>query len=450
MNSRAFDGIAMELALHAAGHRFPRLSQVGAAWATETGPPTEVSLSPPYAGPRSFDISCSGHAIFLLDVTWTVDAKVRLIEMNGSNAALTSAVLGKDDRRALHMFLTYESKKKPAGQVVALLAYQRGLIHVPEFFGRASIFAARVADTQTTRLCDTSEALGNEEVSVVCGSIDDIADHVSVHDGRLAYKGRLVAFATNPNLLPELVRRGVVRTAESGYDVDYTVYHEGHTTPLVHDKAAQQAIATGTGIEPLIHLDGHSVDDCLPKIREFHQRGLVAVGKMNAGSGAAGIEFFPPDHTDHQIAESIGRLLNTAVRKYGAAVMNSMFPIRFFEFVQSTPYDLYGRGHLWDLRVECLVYPGRVQVTPCVIRLCPEPFDPTTFKREGVVSNLTGTDPDGMARRLKSPAAMRRSLPGVSVLDSVGVGEEVYTRLAKACARWAERAMHLYAGPQTT
>ena len=120
----------------------------------------------------------------------------------------------------------------------------------------------------------------------------------------------------------------------------------------------------------------------------------------------------------------LDNLFDSVFKKHGdKEAGRTMFPIRFFEFGQSTLYDLYGKGHLWDMRVQCLVYPGQIEVTPCIIRLCPEPFD-GSFSCNSVVSNLTGcTDRASLGRYMRAPFAMRRSHPG-SVLEAVGISEE--------------------------
>src|SRR3990170_277034 len=119
MTGRYFQGIAMELALKTAGHKFPRLSQVGAEWATENGGPTKVEINPPSERPVRVDTpGTDDFGFFLLDLTLSEDGRICLIEANGSNAALSSCIVGRDDRRALHMFLSYRSKKKMPGSVV--------------------------------------------------------------------------------------------------------------------------------------------------------------------------------------------------------------------------------------------------------------------------------------------------------------------------------------------
>lgn len=440
---RDFQGIAMELALLAAGHHFPRLSQVGAAWGEETGPPTNVEVNPPTESPVGVETNTDGYSIFLLDVTVTKDGTFHLIEANGSNAALSSSVLSKDDRRALHMYHSFMNKKKPLGRVSAILAYQPGILHLAEFFGRAGIFAQRISEHHSTSLCNVEENLGEEEVSIVCGSITDLAKHITRKGGLLHYKDRPIVFGTNPNILPELARMGTIQQKQDWYDIDTSFYHDGKCTPLVHDKGLQQDIAKNTGITPLAYELAYSESECLEVISHFHQRNRVAVGKMNAGSGGAGIEFFPPTLSKQEIEGRLKALFDSVIKKYGANSTATMFPIRFFEFAQSSFYDLYGEGHLWDLRIQCLVFPNYTEVTPCVIRLCPKAFNEKTYDRDGVVSNLTGRDPANLGRFMRSPAAMRRSQP-CSVLDAVGVDKAKLNFIVTNCAKWCESAWQHY------
>lgn len=437
MAYRDFQGIAMELALLAAGHRFPRLSQVGAAWGEESGPPTSVDVDPPTESPVGIETETDGYGIFLLDVTVTDEGKIHLIEANGSNAALSSSVLSKDDRRANHMYHSFMNKKKPPGKVSAILAYQPKILHLAEFFGRAGIFAQRISEHHSTSLCNVEENLGEEEVSIVCGAIPDLASHITRNGNLLYYKNRPVVFGSNPNLLPELARRGSIRRQHNWYDLDTFFYHDGKCTPLVHDKGLQQDIAQDTGITPLHYELASSEAECLQVISRFHMNNRSAVGKMNAGSGGAGIEFFPPTLPREETEKRLKTLFESVVLKYGENSRATMFPIRFFEFAQSSSYDLYGEGHLWDLRIQCLIYPNYTEVTPCVMRLCPKPFDSKTYDRDGVLSNLTGREPTNVGRFMRSPAAMRRSQP-CSVLDAVGIDKKRLNAIVNSCAKWCE------------
>jgi hypothetical protein len=443
MSIRDFQGIAMELALLAAGHKFPRLSQIGAAWGEDIGGPTKVDLEPPTENPLRIDTNTDGFGIFIMDVTVSEDGKIYLIEANGSNAALTSAVRSKDDKRARHMTLSFTSKKKHSGSVIALLAYQSTLLHIGEYFGRAGIFAEQLSELHSVRLCNTDENLGNEEVSIVCGSINNLAEFITFRDGKIYFKHRPVVFACNSNLLPELARREIISRDGDWYGFNTKFYHDGICTPLIHDKGKQQDLASGTGITPLYHLDANHEDECYTVIQKFHELGMIAVGKMNAGSGGTGIEFFPPSVSMDENKKRLENLFKTVVDKYGAKSYKTMFPIRFFQFVRSSSYNLYGNNHLWDLRLQCLVYPGYTEVTPCVIRLCPKPFDETTYDWDSVVSNLSGRDPNAVGRFMRSPAAMRRSQPR-SVLEEVGINREKLNYIINSCALWCESAWTQY------
>lgn len=443
MSNRDFQGIAMELALLAAGHKFPRLSQIGAAWGDDFGGPTKVDLEPPIENPTRVDTNTGGFGIFILDITVSEEGKIYLIEANGSNAALTSAIRSKDDKRARHMTLSFTSKKKPAGSVIALLAYQSTLIHMAEYFGRAGIFAEQLSELHSVRLCNTEENLGDEEVSVVCGTINNLANFITYKDKKLYFKHRPVVFACNPNLLPELARRDIIKIKNDWYCFNTDFYHENICTQLVHDKGKQQDVASGTGITPLVYETAYNEQECYEVINKFHKLGLVPVGKMNAGSGGTGIEFFPPTVSKKENKRRLNNLFDSVKKKYGEESYKTIFPIRFFQFARSTNYNLYGNNHLWDLRLQCLIYPGYTEVTPCVIRLCPKPFNETTYEWDGVVSNLSGRDASSVGRQMRSPAAMRRSQPR-SVLEEIGISREKLNYIIKCCAAWCESAWNTY------
>lgn len=412
--------VALQLAVEATGHPFlPHAGLASPAAATY---------------PKTFTTRGNGFSFFLLDVTKTEDGKFRLIEANGSNGAATSAVTGNDAPRAKHMSLSFESKPKPGGRVVTLSAYQPGFLLIPEFFGRAGLFAEFLSHERPTNLRSAREELGDEVVSVVCDSIPNLADHIEQYDGRVYYKNRPVVFATNPNLLAELARRGVIGAAEGWYDIDTSFFHEGQCTPLVHDKGTQQEVAAGTGITPLDWEEGWSLAECAEIVKGFHARGQVAVAKMNAGSGGAGIEIIPPSRNADTFP-ILQALTESARQKYGGEFLKTVFPIRIFEFARSTGFLLGGRAHLWDMRVQCLVYPGRVEVTPCVIRLCPEPFDEGSYARDCVVSNRTGRTPS---------MAFIRSALDQSALRAAGLGDADLALLLESCAKWCEAAWARY------
>jgi len=121
---------AMELALKVAGHEFPRLSQLGAC--------SSHSAKSYHLCYKSDDIA--EYAFFLLDVTCTEEGKIHLIEANGSNAALSSIVKGRDDDRAQHMACAFQQKPRPSGPVVVILCHQKGLYTYLSFFACQSFF----------------------------------------------------------------------------------------------------------------------------------------------------------------------------------------------------------------------------------------------------------------------------------------------------------------------
>jgi len=382
----------------------------------------------------------TGFSFFLMDVTLTADQRLLLIEANGSNAALSAALEGTDDRRAFHIFQAYLAQARLTEPSVVLLAHQPGFLHIPEFYGRARLIADRIADTCATTLKSAREELGQEMVAVICDSIPNIAEHVIQENDHLKFRGRRITLLSNPNLLPELARSGKIQRQWNWYALDTSFCHEGPCAPLVHDKGAQQDVCQGTGFTSLIWKEAFDIQECIDVIKWFQRKGIVAVGKMNAGSGGAGIEFFSPNATENDIRQRLDELFASVFNKHGAAeAPKTMFPIRFFEFGQSTLYDLYGKGHLWDLRVQCLVYPGHTEITPCVVRLCPQPFD-GSFVRGSVVSNLTGrADRATLGRYMRAPFAMRRSQPG-SVMEALGISEDKLQEILQNCARWCESA----------
>jgi hypothetical protein len=158
---------------------------------------------------------------------------------------------------------------------------------------------------------------------------------------------------------------------------------------------------------------------------------------MNGGSGGTGIRFCPPWFDDSKRANELRLLVAGAAKKYGDNIEDTLFPIRTFEFVRSTGYALEDGQHLWDLRVQVLISPGKIQASPAIIRLCPEQFDPTLFTRDSVVSNLSGRPPS--IQFMRSPWA-RNETDQTSVLEACGVEAARLDDMLTACVRWCERA----------
>ncbi|MFN0063739.1 MAG: hypothetical protein ACKVPX_14630 [Myxococcaceae bacterium] len=417
--------VALELALRAAGQSFPRLSAT-----------SYRDVPPPHSW--RVDTETEGHGYFALDVTLTPQGDIHLIEANGSFASFTGCIDGRYDDRARHMVEAFKAKRASSGPVAVLLPHTDSLGNtIADCFYRIGAFADLLAHTEDAMLRSPDEELGPERVAIVCGGVSDIASKVAILTGRLTYQRRPVAFATNPNLLIELVRRRQLRQDGDRYLVDTSVFHESHCAGLVHDKCVQQQLATGTGFVPLRWARAFSRDECVKVLGAFRADGMAAIVKMRAGSGSAGIAVLGPVHGQDVVASRLDELFETAERKYGPAVRETMFPLEVFQFVRSTPFEMEGREHLWYMRVECLINTGYVDVKPCIIRVCPEPFDDKTYHRAGVISTLRGrTD---AIRFMLSPVALLKDR-NLSVLDTVRVNPEVHKRLIQSCAKWCQNA----------
>lgn len=401
-----------ELALERTGHRFPRLSRIRA----KANPRHSLHIEAP---------EVKAPAFFLADVTVS-RGLVRLIEANGSNGALSSTIALGDQLRARHMAFAFATKPRPAGSVVAILCHQAGFLHLGEFFVRAELFNAELAQRHDSMLRGVGEELGEEEVSVVCGSTADIADLLERKDGKLFYKGRPVVFASNPNVLPEAARRGRIENNDGAYDIAVDIFHEGASTPVIHDKALQQELAAGTGILPLEWRLVENRDGWLAAVEWFQRRGMPCVAKMHAGSGGTGIELVTPEMGQGKALAVLDRLLDSARNAYGDKAEETAFPVALFEFAMADPVQFEGRPHLWDLRVAAFVEPGGVECHACVGRLCPAPFD-GSWQRDTWVSNLSGRDGNRADRFLRAPGEL-------------GLADNDLDRILEATAKWAAAA----------
>jgi hypothetical protein len=431
MHNTDFGTIAAELGLRVAGHLFPSLSQIGSTGGMPPAPTRDFRLR--YHAP---DITKP--SFFLIDVTVTDKGVIHLIEVNGSNAALSSSVRGEDHDRARHMAFCFNLKPRPATPVVALLGHQPGFIHIAEFYRRAGTFARVLSNDHAVALRGADEILGGEDVSIVCGPIAELAPLITCEAGFLLFRGRPVTFASNPNVLPELVRLGVIDRDGMTYGVRDDIFHEGDCTPLVHDKGIQQALAEGTAIAPLAWREAHDVETWMDATRWFREQGLVCVAKMNSGSGGAGIQVIAPTMGDLECKAALDQILAGARDKHGPDADATVFPVRLFQFAMASPYMLHGKPHLWDLRLQCLVSPGRVDVRPCVVRLCPAPFD-GSYSWDSCVSNLTGRDATRAMAFLRAPGGDRRSVP-TSVLAGMGMDERAMETVMQGCAEWSVAA----------
>ena len=270
----------------------------------------------------TFARGISSYGMFAIDVTVTRESVLHIIEVNGSNAALSSTAVGTDHARALNMALAFQHRVQHGPPASILLAHRPKLQFLAEFYGRAVILRDLLSGMgYDVELVNADERPGNHDFALVCGSIPDIVDHIERHDNGLEYRGRPVVFAQNPNLVPELVRRGVVRLTKTSYDIELNFFHEGASTLIIHDKVRQQELADGTGFEPLRSTYAWSYDQCLEIIAEFHEVGLTPVGKGFGGSGGAAIGFFPPG-ADSAII--LNQMMLSAQTSYGDKAAKSI------------------------------------------------------------------------------------------------------------------------------
>ena len=262
---------AMQLALRAVGQPFQPTAELA-------NPQKALQLA------RRVEIDNGGvYSFAILDLTKTAGGTYHLIECNGSNGALTSTALGNDGPRASHMYDTLKSKTDLREESAILLAYQPNFPLPPEFFSRARLFTEILAKECVANLRFHDEELEDERVAVVCGPIPSLATHIQREGDRLVYRGRKVIFATNPNILVELLRCGKLGYADGNYDIDTDFFHEGCLVPIVHDKGRQQEIARGTGIIPLQWAEAWNFEQCVTTIT-FAQQRLWFASQVDPGN----------------------------------------------------------------------------------------------------------------------------------------------------------------------
>jgi|GEM_PF-2476671 len=378
-----------------------------------------------------------GHAICSIDLALDIHGNWRVIEVNGSNGGLSS--LGDphgDQRRAEHQLEAASQRLAKVDRGAVLIAYSADSIILSEIMARAHLIHDQIGRTAA---CEIGNAALDADTPfvVVVDTVERIAEQVTLRDGALFYRDRPVVSVGNTNLLPALVRSGVLKRDGNGYDLaDLSVFHDGPLAPIVHDKGAQQEIAKGTGLDPVQWQNCWTAGDVVRAVRSFGDRGLASVIKPNATSGGTGIEFFGPDSDEAAIRGTLSRLLKAVRAKYGDGAAKSLWPIRVFEFVQSTGYPVAGAGHLWDLRVTCLISPGGVEMTLAGLRICPEPFRQGAYTRATTCSNTTGRAPS--LDRLFSPL-VDAGAP-TAMLAAAGVDASRFEQVLDGCASWCEAA----------
>lgn len=381
------------------------------------------------------DANTDAYSFFMLDVTLCEDNHWRLIEANGSNAALSSTAVNGDNARAKHLTEIFLSKVAPEKKCVVLFVHQFRFIHLGEFFCRAARFAEYVSEHRSVALRNVDEEIGSELLTVIAGEISEVAKQITCVGEEMFYKGVPVVLASNPNLLPELQRNNSLNGAAGKIETE--IFHEQNCTMLIHDKAMQQTVCNGSGILPLLCEDAFSLQDCIGVIERAAQNEKVVVAKMNAGSGGTGIEFFTPWMAQQEAKEKLLAMEKSVCEKYGANAKSTMYPVRFFEFAKAKEVMIDGSGHLWDLRMEVLVRPGSVEVRPCVVRACPVPFD-GSYSRQSVVSNLSGRVDAKMLSKYMFKTPFH---PESNFNEGLSISPEKLDELIRAVVKWSENAL---------
>jgi hypothetical protein len=329
-------------------------------------------------------------------------------EVNGPNGVGSDALTGESSlradnearqaaRRAAEMGIASGTRMKDGLVTIHAHQHWKAFRTGCEFYPRVADFAdclGRHLPEAEISLRGAMESLGHERVSVVAGDVPSIAKKLAVNarHRRLEYEGRPVVFVGNPNVLPELVRIGKLSGGPRMSElVDLRVFHAWRLLRAIHDKALQQKLLEGTGIDPLHCFEAYQLDEAIARTRESLERGPMVL-KPNGTSGGTGVHVVVPHMTDDDIQGRLQAVIADCVAKYGPNTESTVLPWRGFEFVRSTGYPLVGGMHLWDLRIAVLFEPGEAQVFPVSMRVTPKPFDPQTFHldRDQWVSNVSG------------------------------------------------------------
>lgn len=368
-----------------------------------------------------------------IDLIFRDDGMLVLQEANGSNAASTGGLSDGLTRRARHMADTAIGRRGIQPGSAILLPYANSTGLRPEFHARQELLAEMLSERglEGVRPVAAGVAVASHETPVVVGPMNAFLPHLTVGEGQLAYDGKPVAFATNPNILPALQR--AIGKAEAYFDTN--LFHEGSRGVRVAlDKTLQQRLAEGTSFTALDCEECSSWDAACDTIERWLDADRVPVAKIARGSQGVGVEFFP-DRNRGAIRRRISAMRDSALQAYGPRADDTALPVSLFEFAPSTRYRLGDGGHLWDIRVEAHITPGRTTLIPTSMRLCPAPFN-GAFARESVLSNLSGRN-FGM-RFVRLPFAAHAS-GGCTELEWAGVDEVRFTAAMSAVAAWCDR-----------
>lgn len=400
--------------------------------------------------PRKYDAELiDDYGIVFVDIV--VDESTGALvchEVNGPNAVGSDALTGDSSARAeneakqaMRRAREYGYLQPGAGlstPVVALHAHQhwKALRTGGEFYPRVLSFADKLQKMLPDNIvCPRSagEELGDEALTVVFGDVPAVAAKMQCDPvtHRFSYGGRPVIFAGNPNLLPELVRIGKLERRGAGFaNADLRVFHASRLATTVLDKALQQSLLRGTGINPARCVEAMTADDALSATKHMLADSAVVL-KPNGCSGGAGIHVVVPGMSDGEIYERIEAVTGDCVAKYGANTEATIFPIRCFPFVRSTLYPMSDGGHIWDLRIAVMFEPGRAFAYPVSLRLAPDPFDANSFHlhRDQWISNVTGRQ-----------VTLLKSGMDDEALNAVGLTDEKLEQALTASVKWTVKA----------
>jgi hypothetical protein len=368
-------------------------------------------------------------------------------EVNGPNGVGSDALTGESSLRAaiearqaarrLRELALLDNDGAAREPVVTVHAHQHWSAFRTggEFYPRVDRFCDALAgDLPGTRvrMRGAREELGDESVSVVVGDVPAVASGMSADETfGFRYRGRPVIFAGNPNLLPELTRTGKLPLPTSNASgAELRSFHAWRLARLFHDKARQQALLRGTGIEPLRCFVASTRDEAVERARGMLVDGPCVL-KPSAASGGVGVHALVPGMTTDEIAARVDAVIADYVAKYGPNAEAVVFPIGGFEFARSTGYPMADGAHLWDLRIAVLFESGTAWAFPVSMRMAPLPFDPRSYwlDRDQWVSNVSG-------RR----STLLKSGLDDDALAAVGFDDEMLDRVVTASVKWTTNA----------
>jgi hypothetical protein len=372
-------------------------------------------------------VSLSGLGVFtfcLPDVVIDRDGRVRLTEVNTSNAALTFPH-DADTPRVTHMVDTLIGRGICAsdGDVI-LVPRSPDTSLAPEIKIRALQMALQLRERGAieTHVRDVSiDVLPTRGVTVVTGPIPDVVAALRLEQGMLAFRGRRVIFFSNQNLVAALARRDGIDVKAAFDSISSDTIHEGAAMAQIGiDKALQQELARGTGITPVASRRGAGLKETVELACEMAHTYGGAVVKPDASSGGTSVVMVDPQHSRRAITEMITAGRTKMLAKYGPRWERTC-PLRVYEFVHVKPAVRDdGARFRWDLRFEVLARPGTTVITPTVARTCPRPIG-SQITPATAMTNLTGRA-RGENERLSPRELLRRSGQDLEIVDEIAEG----------------------------